>query len=452
MAATALPPASSTRDAVTTTIGAAPGPERLAVQYLRVRARSIALCAPLSPEDCVAQSMPDASPAKWHLAHTTWFFERFLLRELVPDYEPFDDDADRLWNSYYEAVGPRHERAERGLLTRPSLAEVLAYRAHVDAAMVRWLGAAGVATAADAPSRRDANGRTCADAAALVELGLAHEQQHQELILTDVKHLLSRSPIAPAYRTGRATGPHAEMPGETSALRAPLRWLDAPGGLHWIGAGDDVTFAFDNERPRHRVWLEPYRIASRPVTSAEFAAFVRDGGYARADLWMSDGWALVRQLGWQRPLYWGEDLATEFTLSGQCPIERDAPVSHVSWYEADAYARWAGARLPTEAEWEVFAAHGAGAGDAVAGSHAARLAGIGDVWEWTASPYVAYPGFAPARGALGEYNGKFMCNQFVLRGASCATAPGHSRATYRNFFPPHARWQFSGLRLARDAS
>jgi ergothioneine biosynthesis protein EgtB len=439
MAANALPPAGVSRH------GAA-----LAAHYARVRAASAALCAPLGIEDQVAQSMPDASPAKWHLAHTTWFFERFLLREHVRGYAPFDGDADRLWNSYYEAVGARHPRPERGLLTRPTLGEVHAYRAHVDAAMERWLPLVDPGS----------------PAAATVELGLAHEQQHQELIVTDVKHLLSRNPLQPACLARRfvpSAGTHA------------MRWIGRDEGLVEIGAGagvrDDVHdvhdrpsaartpgFAFDNEGPRHRVWLEAHELASRLVTNGEYAEFVRDGGYRRPELWLSDGWATVQQQAWTRPLYWSDDLAAEFTLAGLQPLDPARPVCHLSAYEADAYARWAGARLPTEAEWEALAAeqpvrgHFADSGDlhprAATSDAPAQL--YGDCWEWTSSAYAPYPGFRTAAGALGEYNGKFMCNQLVLRGGSCATPSGHVRASYRNFFPPHARWQYAGVRLARD--
>jgi len=436
MVATLLPAAAASR----TPTGVVQ--ESNAAAFLAVRARTVALCAPLSPEDCAAQSMPDASPAKWHLAHTTWFFERFVLREHVRGYEPFDANADALWNSYYEAVGPQHARAERGLLTRPSLDEVLAYRVHVDAAMTRWLRGLdvlpGEARHAWAPC--EGWGASDADALAVVRLGVAHEEQHQELLLTDVKHLLSRNPTRPAYGRSPKAAPH---PARVVAADPAARWLEHDGGFARIGAEDDGRFAFDSERPRHRVWLEPCTLAPRPVTNGEYAAFVADGGYERADLWMSDGLALARERGWRRPLYWSDDLTREFTLAGERALDADAPVCHVSWYEADAYARWAGARLPTEAEWESCA-------NDVESSGASGLPGSGEVWEWTASPYVPYPRFAPARGALGEYNGKFMCNQFVLRGGSCATPPGHVRATYRNFFPPHARWQFSGLRLARD--
>jgi len=394
----------------------------LAARYDRVRARSLALAAPLSPEDAGAQSMPDASPVKWHLAHTTWFFETFLL---IPraGAAPVDPAYVYLFNSYYEAVGPRHERPKRGLLTRPSLAEVLEYRRLVDAAMRDWLPAA-------AP-----------DALDLLELGLNHEEQHQELILTDVKHLLAQNPTLPAY-----AAPSAGVRGEAP----PLRWIAHDGGLVEIGHGGP-GFAFDNEGPRHKVWLEPFEIASRPVTAGEYLAFIADGGYRTAAHWLSDGWAAVKAEGWEAPLYWRcvDGAWRLFTLEGERAVDPSEPVCHLSHYEADAYARWAGARLPTEAEWEAVAA--SHWNDPAPALHPVPAEGFpAGVWEWTASAYLPYPGFRTAEGAVGEYNGKFMSGQMVLRGASCATPPGHARPTYRNFFPPAARWQFSGLRLARS--
>jgi len=404
-------------------------------RYQRVRAQSLRLAEPLTAEDCAAQSMPDASPAKWHLAHTTWFFEQFVLRPHVPGYRVVHRSYEYLFNSYYDAVGERHPRQERGLLTRPPLVEIIDYRAQVDEYMQRLLADG------DAP-------------AAVVELGLNHEQQHQELLLTDVKHLFSRNPLEPAYRhdAGAAAG---AAPGAT-----PPGWSRYEGGLHAIGADAGSRFCFDNETPRHRVWVDPYRLAHRPVTNGEFREFVRDGGYDQPLLWLSDGWGTARREGWRRPLYWSEALDTDFTLSGRRELDPDAPVCHVSYYEADAFARWAGARLPTEAEWELAAADQPLAGNLLdtgklhpesSGEHGMLAQLFGDVWEWTASPYAPYPGFATLEGALGEYNGKFMCNQMVLRGGSCATPGGHVRASYRNFFPPQARWQFSGLRLARPA-
>ena len=397
-------------------------------RYHDVRARTEALVAPLSPEDCALQSMPDASPAKWHLAHTTWFFETFVIAPRISGYRPFDPAFKVLFNSYYKAVGDQHPRPERGLLSRPSLDAVLAYRAHVDHAMCECLEHA----------------RADAALTSLIELGLNHEAQHQELILTDVLHLLSRNPLHPAYDATLSCPLHSET---------PIRWLRYRSGIANIGhAGDG--FAFDNEAPRHRVWLEAFELASRPVTNAEYAAFIDDGGYRRAEFWLSLGFDTVIANGWSAPLYWKRDGERwrSFTLSGMADLDPHAPVAHLSFFEADAYARWAGARLPTEFEWEAIAAR---AGDAratratmIASGEAALL--YGDVWEWTSSSYAPYPGFRPAAGAVGEYNGKFMCNQYVLRGGSCATPRGHSRVTYRNFFPPDARWQFAGVRLARD--
>lgn len=403
-------------------------------RYRAVRQASEALARSLTPEDQGAQSMPDASPTKWHLAHTSWFFETFLLTPTLAGYRPFDPRFGYLFNSYYEAVGERQPRPQRGLLTRPSLDDVLAYRAHVDRGMERLLAVAG--TAVDP----------------LLDLGLAHEQQHQELILMDVLHLFASSPLKPAYAPPRE---RAEM-----TQPGALGYVDIPGGLVEIGhAGDG--FAFDNETPRHRVWLPPYRLADRLVTNSEWQAFMDDGGYRRPEFWLSDGWALAQAEGWRAPLYWeradGHWMA--MTLHGLRPVEPAAPVSHVSFYEAEAFAAWAGARLPTEAEWEHAAAMvepsgrflGAGridAGAAPAGDGLRQM--WGDLWEWTRSAYAPYPGFRPAAGALGEYNGKFMSGQFVLRGGACVTPPGHVRASYRNFFYPHQRWMFSGVRLAQD--
>jgi ergothioneine biosynthesis protein EgtB len=413
-----------------------------AARYRAVRAATERLAAPLAPEDCAAQSMPDASPVKWHLAHTSWFFETFVLAAVRPALPPFDPAYRVLFNSYYNAVGEQHPRPRRGLLTRPSLAEVQAYRAHVDRHLTAWLEEGG----ADA------------EAQARVELGLQHEQQHQELILTDVKHLLAQNPLRPAYRAD------LPAPARRAGGAPPLHWHRYEAGVRGVGA-DGAGFRFDNEEPRHRQLVPAFALASRPVTNAEFAAFVEAGGYGDPRWWLSDGWAAARAEGWQAPGYWERGPAgwSAFTLAGMRPIAPDAPVCHLSFYEADAFARWAGARLPTEAEWETAAAAAPVAGNFVEtdalepapigpdeGRDApARL--FGDVWEWTASPYVAYPGFRPAGGALGEYNGKFMCNQMVLRGGSCASPREHLRASYRNFFAPAARWQWSGLRLAKDA-
>ncbi len=410
-----------------------------AARFAEVRAATEALVQGLGAEDCALQSMPDASPVKWHLAHTTWFFETFVLERAQPGFRPFDPAFRVLFNSYYHAVGDRHPRPERGLLSRPTLDAVREYRRHVDAAMRRLFD----------------GGRLDAAAAALVELGTHHEQQHQELILTDVKHLLSRNPLRPAFQKPWPLTP---------VLPRAAGWLAFDGGLHEIGhAGGE--FAFDNEGPRHRVWLEPFAIATHPVTHGDFIAFVDDGGYRRPELWLSAGWDAAQARGWLAPAYWereGRGWRT-FTLHGMAPVDPDTPVCHVSFFEADAYARWAGARLPSEAEWEVAARRAPLSGNFLEGRALHPLAlreappegapaqMFGDVWEWTRSDYAPYPGFRIAEGAVGEYNGKFMSGQYVLRGGSCATPASHIRATYRNFFPPEARWQFSGLRLARDA-
>jgi len=410
----------------------------LAARFAEVRATTRALCDGLSAEDCQLQSMDDASPVKWHLAHTSWFFETFVLEAADAGYRAFDPAYRVLFNSYYVGVGARHPRPQRGLLSRPSLQEVQAYRRHVEDAMLHWL-----------------EGATDARLLSLVELGLHHEQQHQELILTDLKHHLSCNPLQPAYRAA---------PAAASTRHEPQRWVSFEGGL--VEIGDDADgFAFDNERPRHRAWLEPFALADRLVTQREWRAFIEDGGYARPELWLSEGWDTCQRLQWQAPLYWHRDSAEAewrmFTLHGEQALEPDAPVFHVSHFEADAYARWAGARLPTEQEWEHAAqlvGRGASEGTLLddARFHPAPAregAGLrqlfGDCWEWTASAYLPYPGFRTAEGAVGEYNGKFMINQMVLRGGSCATPRSHLRASYRNFFPCVARWQFSGLRLAR---
>jgi ergothioneine biosynthesis protein EgtB len=390
------------------------------------RKLTLDLAAPLSDADATIQPFPDASPAKWHLAHTTWFFETFVLRDHLPGYRPFDERYAFLFNSYYEAEGPRHERPRRGMLSRPSLDEVRAYRAHVDAALEQAL-----------PSLPPV-------ALELIELGINHEQQHQELFLTDILATFAANPLEPAY---------AELPPPACFAVEPLSWHRGREGVVEIGAAKD-RFAFDCERPRHRMFLNRHRLANRRVTNQEWREFIGDGGYQTATLWLSDGWDWVQREGIGAPLYWHDD-GSEFTLGGRHDIDRAAPVAHVSYFEADAFARWAGARLPTEAEWEDFA----GSADPVIGNqldHAGAVAPrpgggmFGDVWEWTGSDFASYPGFAPAAGAVGEYNGKFMCGQFVLKGASCATPRGHSRASYRNFFPPEARWQFTGVRLARD--
>ncbi len=398
-------------------------------RYLEVRAATEALAAPLGPEDQTVQSMPDASPTKWHRAHTTWFFETFLLGRFVADYLPFDPAFGYLFNSYYEAVGPRHPRPNRGLLTRPDIAGIQRYRAHVDEAMVELL--------TNCP----------AEAAALVELGLHHEQQHQELLLTDIKHAFAANPIGPVYLTAPV-----EHAGEAPAPD----WIELEGGVVRIGHSGR-GFAFDNEEPNHRALLQDCRIASRPVTVGEYLDFMADDGYGRPHLWMSEGWSIVRARDWAAPAYWQHEDGqwVTYTLHGTRAVRPDEPACHVSWYEAAAYAAWAGKRLPTEFEWETAARAGADASQPAdrVRPHP-RPVGHGfvqDVWEWTSSAYLPYPGFRPAAGAVGEYNGKFMMNQMVLRGRSCATAPGHDRLSYRNFFPPDARWQFSGFRLAEDA-
>lgn len=417
---------------------AGPVPEALARHYAQVRALSMALAAPLSDADATAQSMPDASPAKWHLAHTTWFFETFVLRDHLPGYRLFDERWPFLFNSYYEAEGARHARPQRGLLTRPTLAQVLAYRAAVDEALLGAL-----------PMLAERCG-------ALIELGLHHEQQHQELLLTDIKHLFSCNPLGPVLWPPAAEAPEP-LPEQ------PMRWHEGAVGLVEIGAGAE-GFAFDNEQPVHRHFLAPHALADRPVTNGEWSRFIADGGYATASLWLSDGWAWVKGGGIAHPLYWrrSESGWEQFTLAGWRPVDPAAPVSHISFYEADAFAAWAGARLPTEQEWEAAARNAdplAGVQLDAAGPVAPRavaeqgdgLASLfGNVWEWTGSAYRPYPGFRAAPGAVGEYNGKFMSGQFVLKGGSCATPRGHARATYRNFFYPHQRWQFTGLRLAKD--
>jgi ergothioneine biosynthesis protein EgtB len=407
--------------------------------YATVRAASVALAAPLSAEDCCVQSMPDASPAKWHLAHTTWFFETFILERWEPDFRPFDASFRMLFNSYYNAVGDRHPRPQRGLLTRPALSAVLAYRADVDRRMQALLSGAA-AHSADA------------ELAGLVTLGLHHEQQHQELLLTDIKHLFSHHPLAPAY----AAAPRAAC---ALAAAAELCWHDYPGGMVEVGCAG-AEFCFDNETPRHRVYVEPYRLASRLVTNGEYLDFIAAGGYDDPRFWLAEGWDWRVAGQRQQPLYWKRGGQwQEFTLGGLVRLDAARPVVHLSYYEADAYARWAEARLPTEAEWESAAAglaptgHFAGSGELH--PRPAAMPGMtqlfGDAWEWTSSSYAPYPGFRIASGAVGEYNGKFMVNQYVLRGGSCVTPERHVRATYRNFFAAAACWQFSGIRLARDS-
>jgi ergothioneine biosynthesis protein EgtB len=419
---------------------AEPAPS-LAERFTEVRRHTLALAEPLSAEDQCVQSMPDASPTKWHLAHSTWFFETLVLQAHAANYRPFDERYAYLFNSYYEALGPRHPRPQRGLLTRPALAEVLRYRAHVDAAMHEFLSRADEATLR------------------LIELGLHHEQQHQELLLTDVKHLLSLNPLLPAYLPAHAAEAQA-------GRNEPMRWLPFDGGRVEVGHRAADGFCFDNETPRHAVLLQPFELASRPVSCGDYLEFMQDGGYRDSRWWLSDGWAKIQAEGWSAPAYWlldGEGPAAVsriFTLFGPRALQPAEPVCHLSLYEAAAYAAWADARLPTEFEWESAVAasgscaarrggpHPCGAGP---GAHANGIGGLHEVWEWTRSAYDPYPGFRPLSGAVSEYNGKFMVGQVVLRGGSCASPPGHVRTTYRNFFPPAARWQFSGLRLARDA-
>lgn len=410
-------------------------------RYRTVRAATTALTRGLVPEDQVVQSMPDVSPTKWHLAHTTWFWETFLLVPHQPGYELHHPEYPFLFNSYYVQAGERHCRAQRGYLSRPTVDEVGLYRAHVDQAMEAFLEGAG--------------DRHSPEVLYLVELGLNHEQQHQELMVTDLKHVFSVNPLRPVYREN----PQVQAPDP-----GPMGWVEVPEGIHavgWAGPG----FAYDNEEPRHRCFLEPVSMADRLVTCGEYLAFMEDGGYSRPELWMSAGWAAAQEGGWTEPFYWEKRNGEwwVFTLSGMRPVDPHEPVCHVNWYEADAYARWAGARLPREEEWEVLVAgvpvegnlvesrrfHPTGVGRASPERPLRQL--FGDVWEWTSSPYSPYPGFRTAPGAVGEYNGKFMVNQFVLRGGSCATPASHLRHSYRNFFPPDASWQFTGIRLARDS-
>lgn len=426
-----------TQDLQSSPRGRAPNDDRCG-RFRSVREVTHALAARLSAEDCAIQSMPDASPVKWHLAHTTWFFETFVLVPHQPRYRPLDPSYRVLFNSYYNSVGDRHPRPERGMLSRPGLDAVLAYRHHVDEAMLELLS----------------DERLAPETAALAELGLHHEQQHQELILTDVKHLLSRNPLKPAYQKQWPLTPI--QPRERA-------WIRFEAGLYEIGHAG-AGFSFDNETPRHRVWLDAFQIASHPVTHGDFIEFIEDGGYRRPELWLSAGWDAVTARGWQAPQYWRcrEGRWFSFTLHGEVAVDPHTPVCHASFYEADAFARWANARLPVESEWEVAARRASLEGNFLESGALHPLAlreapadgmlaqAFGDVWEWTRSDYGPYPGFRPAGGAIGEYNGKFMSGQYVLRGGSCATPANHIRATYRNFFPPDARWQFSGLRLARD--
>ena len=417
-------------------------PEQLGEQYRRVRGFTQRLAEPLAPEDCVVQTMEDVSPTKWHLAHTSWFFEVFVLKEFALGYELYHPDFPYLFNSYYVQAGERHCRDRRGYVSRPTFEEVMAYRRHVDDHVAAWID--------------HADPQTAAVATPVLEIGIHHEQQHQELILTDIKHVLSVNPLRPAYRVstaGSSGGRSGEMP--------PIEWVSFEAGTREIGH-DGRGFAYDNEGPRHWHYLQAFLLANRLVTNADFMEFMEDGGYERPELWLSMGWATVQEHGWTEPFYWErrDGAWWTYTLGGMQKVDPAQPVVHVSYFEADAYARWAGARLPTEQEWEVAAATVPIEGHFVeddpvqptpapAGGPSLRQM-YGDVWEWTRSHYSPYPGYVTPEGALGEYNGKFMCNQFVLRGGSCATSKTHVRRTYRNFFPPDAVWQFTGFRLARD--
>ena len=411
----------------------------LAERLFETRNLSLTLAAPLSPEDMVVQAMDDASPTKWHLAHVTWFFENFVLKPHLEDYRLFDDTFNYCFNSYYESLGPRHPRPKRGLLTRPSAERVLEYRAHVDGGLETLLS-------------RDEG--SSADLARLIEIGINHEQQHQELLLTDILALFAGSPLRPAYQAA----PSALDVSDAD----PVRWISCAGGIYRVGHATE-GYCWDNELPSHEALVHPFRIADRLVTNAEWLAFMEDGGYATPSLWLADGWATINREGWQAPLYWEHTDGGWFQMSlqGLSLVVPAEPVAHVSFYEADAFARWAGKRLPTEFEWEVAATGAEVQGNTLqtgalrprraepSQTDAARQL-FGDVWEWTASAYLPYPGYKPPVGAIGEYNGKFMVSQQVLRGASCVTPEDHSRPTYRNFFYPHQRWQFLGLRLASE--
>lgn len=410
---------------------------RISSRYRLVREQSLALIADLSAEDTVVQTMPDVSPTKWHLAHVTWFFERFVLAANLPGYTPFDDAFDYLFNSYYVTAGQMHARPKRGQLSRPNLSEILEYRAYVDTGMQQLL---------QTPAATD-------EVIDLVILGLNHEQQHQELLLTDIKHVFSCNPLQPAVSLSLVAPAHHDV--------AAYSFSDGQSGIHPIGAAGVGSgaeqFAFDNETPQHPALLHEHQIGDRLITNGEYRDFINDGGYTNPALWLSDGWAAIHDNGWQRPLYWDESHAATFTLGGQQDIDDNAPVCHVSYYEADAFARWAGARLPTEFEWERAAVRQPVAGNFMASRKwqpeaSAEKQFFGDVWEWTSSSYAPYPGFVPLAGSLGEYNGKFMCSQMTVRGGSCVTAADHIRASYRSFFYPDARWQFLGIRLAKDGN
>ena len=413
--------------------------DRIFHQLMETREYSLGLASPLSAEDMVVQPMDDASPTKWHLAHVTWFFETFLLSKFLPDYKIFDESFNFCFNSYYESQGARQPRGLRGLLTRPSIDRVMAYRRHVDDNLLKL---------SDQPAARSP------EVARLVEIGINHEQQHQELLLTDILALFAASPLRPAYRAGKPS-----LVADTTT--PPVSWIEFPGGLFDVGH-DGNGYAWDNEFPRHKTYFRSYKLANRLVTNGEWLSFIQDGGYREPRHWLADGWGTVQREGWRSPLYWeGYDSSwQQMTLEGLCPLEHAAPVTHISYFEADAFARWSGHRLPTEFEWEVAAQKS----KTLSGSASASLKPrplkaeiaeqpaqmFNEVWQWTQSAYAPYPGYRPPEGAIGEYNGKFMVSQQVLRGASCATPPGHSRATYRNFFYPHQRWQFAGVRLAAD--
>lgn len=409
-------------------------------EYQRVRAYTEFICSSLKAEDFVVQSMEDVSPTKWHLAHTSWFFETFLLCEAILNYQRYHPQYHHLFNSYYKLVGDPFSRPDRGLLSRPTVEEVYEYRKHIDQQMQRWF--------------ENASSQELDQYASIIELGINHEQQHQELILTDIKHVLSINPLKPVFR---------ETPAPSQSSHSDLEWIDIPEGIYEIGFEGD-GFSFDNEGPRHRTFIEPVKIASRLVTNKEYMEFIDDGSYQQIDLWLSEAWETINQQKWQTPIYWckQDGVWYQFTLSGLREIDPNEPVCHISYYEADAFSRWAGARLPTEFEWEAVAGHIAIQGNLLEqenfhpiplsvnsnGSNLHQL--YGDVWEWTQSAYSPYPGFRPQAGALGEYNGKWMCNQYVLRGGSCVTPQSHIRKTYRNFFPAHSRWQFMGIRLLKD--
>ena len=421
---------------------------RLIESYKKVRGFSHTLAEPLETEDYVIQSMPDVSPTKWHLAHTSWFFETFILAKSIRNYKSPNPQYAYLFNSYYVQAGERHYRPKRGLISRPTVEDTYNYRNHVDENMIELM--------------ENANGKLWEDLAPVIEIGIHHEQQHQELILTDIKHVFSENPLRPAYAGNKTeNGDKASKPRKN---KPKSTWVEFDGGVHLIGHGEE-GFGYDNEYPMHKVYLEPFSLKTSLVTNGEYMEFMEASGYKTPELWLSEGWATVEKNGWEAPYYWEKRGGNwqEFSLNGMKEIDPFEPISHLSYFEADAYARWAGYRLPTEAEWEVAASGLPVEGNFVDDMkfHPEALSGgpkdnglkqmYGDVWEWTSSPYVSYPGFKTLPGALGEYNGKFMCNQMVLRGGSCATSKSHIRKTYRNFFPPEARWQFMGFRLAKDA-